>query len=125
MSTSERLSGKDCFDKAVKFIGEDWLTEQVEKHRDSDSHNTAPKLVQNYRRARKELGYVEDEFESHFPATSMPTLEFINLGRYVTILEDSDAGVVHPETFDILDITLAEHFEDGFRNPRHYERTLY
>lgn len=122
---SERLSGKDCFVKATEFIGEDWLNEQVEKHRASDSHKTAPQLVQNYRRARKELGYVEDEFASKFPATSMPTAEFINFGRYITLLENSDATVVHPETFDVLDITLAEHFGDGLRNPQHYERTLY
>lgn len=122
---SERLLGEDCFVKAAKFIGEDWLNEQIEKHRDSDSHKTPPQLVQNYRRARKELGYVEDEFASKFPTMSMPTAEFINLGRYVTLLEDSDAIVVHPETFDVLDVTLAEHFVDGLRNPRHYERTHY
>lgn len=122
---AERLSGKDCFVKGTEFIGEDWLNEQVEKHQNSDPHKSTPQLVQNYRRARKELGYVEDEFESKFPGTSMPTAEFINLGRYVTILEKSDAVVVHPETFEELDITLAEHFADGLRNPRHYEQTLY
>lgn len=125
MSMSERFSGKEYFAKATGFIGKSWLNEQVEKYRDSDPHKTAPRLVQQYRRARKELGYVEDEFDSLFPATSIPTLEFINLGRYVTLLEDSDAVVVHPETFDGLDVTLAEHFVDDLRNPRHYERTLY
>jgi hypothetical protein len=68
---------------------------------------------------------MEDEFESHFPETSMPTLEFLNLGRYVLFLRQSDARVVHPESFDVLDTDLTEHFVTGLRNSRHYERTLY
>jgi hypothetical protein len=91
----------------------------------ADSHKTAPRPVKNYRRARKELGYIEDEFASHFPETSMPTFEFLNLGRYVLFLQKSDAAVVHPESFDVLNIGLAEHFTTDLRNPRHYERTLY
>lgn len=121
----ERIPQDDCFDKAAEFIGERWLEEQVEKFRDADSHKTAPQLVQNYRRARKELGYVEDEFESHFPELSMPTLEFLDLGRCVIQLIESDATVVDPDTFEPMKVTLAEQFRDGLRNSRHYERTLY
>ena len=122
---SERLPQDDCFGKAAEFIGESWLDEQVEKYRDGDSHKQAPQLVQNYRRARKELGYVEDEFESHFPELSMPTLEFLDLGRCVIQLTESDATIVDPDTFEPIDVTLAEQFRDGLRNSRHYERTLY
>lgn len=122
---SEQLSKSDCFDAAADFLGREWLDAQVEDFRDADSHKTAPKPVKNYRRARKELGYMEDEFESHFPETSMPTLEFLNLGRYVLFLRQSDARVVHPESFDVLDTDLTEHFVTGLRNSRHYERTLY
>jgi hypothetical protein len=122
---SENLSKNDCFDAAADFLGQDWLDTQVEKFRKSDSHKTAPRPVKNYRRARKELGHIEDEFASHFPETSMPTLEFINLGRYVLFLRESGAGVVHPESFEVLDTSLAECFATDLRNPRHYERTLY
>ena len=121
----KRLSGKDCFVKATEFIGEDWLDEQIEKYQNSAQNNSAPKLVQNYRRARKELGYVEDEFESDFPSTSMPTAEFINLGRYAVTLEESDTTVIHPETHTVLDVSLADHFDDGLQNSRQYKRTLY
>lgn len=121
----EHLSRDDCFDAAVDFLGCDWLNAQVAMFRDSPSHKTAPRPVKNYRRARKELGYVEDEFESHFPKTSMPVLEFLNLGRYVLLLRESGADIVHPESFDVLDTTLNEHFATDLRNPDHYQRALY
>jgi len=121
----EHLSKSDCFDAAAGFLGQEWLDTQVEEFRDAASHKTAPRPVKNYRRARKELGYIEDEFEAHFPEPSMPTLEFLNLGRYVLFLRQSDARIVHPESFDVLNTDLTEHFVTDLRNPRHYERTLY
>ena len=121
----EHLSKDDCFDAAADFLGRDWLNAQVETFRDSPTHKTAPRPVKNYRRARKELGYVEDEFESHFPETSMPVLEFLNLGRYVLLLRESGADIVHPESFDILDTPLNEHFATDLQNPDHYQRSLY
>lgn len=121
----EHLSKDDCFDAATDFLGRDWLNAQVETFRDSPSHKTAPRPVKNYRRARKELGYVEDEFESHFPETSMPVLEFLNLGRYILLLRKSGAEIVHPESFDVLDTTLNEHFATDLQNPDHYQRALY
>jgi len=122
---SEHLSKNECFDAAADFLGRDWLDAQVEEFRDTDSHKTAPRPVKNYRRTRKELGLIEDEFASLFPEMSMPTLEFLNLGRYVLFLRKSDAQIVHPESFDVLDTDLTDYFATDLRNPRHYERTLY
>lgn len=121
----KHFSKDDCFDAAADFLGRGWLNAQVETFRNSASHKTAPRPVQNYRRARKELGYVEDEFESRFPEMSMPVLEFLIIGRYVLLLRESDADVVHPESFDVLDTTLNEHFATNLRNPDHYQRALY
>ena len=120
----EHLSIDDCFDAAADFLGQDWLNAQVETFRDSPSPKTAPRPVKNYRRARKELGYVEDEFESHFPETSMPVLEFLNLGRYVLLLRESRADIVHPASFDVLSTTLNEHFATDLWNPDHYQHVL-
>lgn len=121
----EQLSRDDCFDAAADFLGWDWLNAQVARFRDSPPHKTAPRPVKNYRRARKELEHVEDEFESHFPETSMPVLEFLNLGRYVLLLREAGVDIVHPESFDVLDITLNEHFATDLRHPDHYQRALY
>ena len=121
----EHLLRDDYFDAAADFLGRDWLNAQVETFRDSPSHKTALRPVKNYRRARKELGYVEDEFESYFPETSMPVLEFLNLGRYVLLLRESGADIVHPASFDVLNTTLNEHFATDLRNPDHYQRALY
>ena len=97
----EHLLIDDYFDAAADFLGQDWLNAHVETFRDSPSPKTAPRPVKNYRRARKELGYVEDEFESHFLETSIPVLEFLNLGRYVLLLRESRADIIHPASFDV------------------------
>jgi hypothetical protein len=112
------------FEKAVSFIGEDWLEERDKHFETSDTHKNRPRPVQQYHRGLRDLDYVDDEFEEHFPETTSATLEFISLGRYIRALEDSGT-IVDPDDYDVIETDISTRFTHRLRDRSEYEKAAY
>lgn len=112
------------FEKAVSVIGEDWLEERDEYFQTTDTHKDPPKPVKQYHRGLRDLGYVEDEFEEHFPGTTTPTLELITLGKYLSSLEDSGT-IVDPDDYDVIETDISTRFAHRLRDRSEYEKAAY
>lgn len=121
MNDAER---RKYFEKAVEFIGEDWLKERDTHLQESDTHRDPPTPVQQYHRALRELNYVNDEFDEHFHGISRPTLRIINLGRFVAALEDS-AAIVDPVDYDVIETDVSTRFSERLRDRSEFEKTAY
>lgn len=119
---AEEVDGRVQFERAVEFIGEDWLEEQDEYYQEQ-SQKPTPEIIQQYHRALRDLNYVEDEFEGYFPGVMTSTLELASLGRYLEYLDD--ASVVDPHEHEEIDATLEDRFAPRLREPDEYLGALY